>query len=55
MISCDIDDWNASHVVKKNTQPAVKVAAGRIIEPIKLAKKRSAPDSEPPKKIRKIK
>jgi len=34
------DLWNASDVVRKNTQPAVKVRPGRILEPIKLPKKR---------------
>jgi len=37
------DEWNSSDVVKRNTQPEVKTRAGRIIEPVKLAKKRSAP------------
>jgi hypothetical protein len=35
------EEWNASHVVKEMTKPAIKVRAGRIIEPISLPKKRS--------------
>ncbi len=40
-----IGEWNASHVVRSNTKPEVLTRAGRIIEPIKLNKKRSAPDA----------
>ena len=29
-------------MVKSNTQPDIKIRAGRVIEPIKLTKKRSA-------------
>jgi len=32
------DEWNAAHVVRKNTKPEIMLRAGRIIEPIKLAK-----------------
>lgn len=35
------EEWNASHVVKENTQPEILTRAGRVIEPIKLPKKRS--------------
>lgn len=35
------EEWNASHVVKGMTKPAIKRRAGRIIEPITLPKKRS--------------
>jgi len=45
LCSCDVEEWNASHVVKENTRPAVLTRAGRLIEPIKLPKKRPAPDS----------
>ena len=34
-------------VVKKNVQPEVKVRAGRVIEPIKLAKRKNAPAAAP--------
>lgn len=33
-----LDEWNASHVVNKLTQPEVKKRSGRIIEPIKFKK-----------------
>ena len=36
------DLWNSSDVVRKNTRPEVKVRPGRIVEPIKLPKKRGA-------------
>ena len=34
------EEWNASTVVKNNTAPEIKTRAGRLIEPMKLAKKR---------------
>jgi U3 small nucleolar RNA-associated protein 14 len=37
------EEWNASHIVQKNTAPEIKLRAGRILEPVKLSKKRSAP------------
>lgn len=36
------DEWNSSDVVKSNTQPEIKLRPGRVIEPIKMSKKRSA-------------
>ena len=36
------DEWNSSDVVKSNTQPEIKLRPGRVIEPLKLSKKRSA-------------
>ena len=41
-------EWNASHVVRSNTKPEILTRAGRIIEPVKLDKKRSAPDTVAP-------
>lgn len=35
-------EWNASHIVAQNTKPEVRTRAGRVLEPIKLAKKRTA-------------
>ena len=40
------EEWNAAPVVKNLTQPEIKTRAGRILEPIKLTKKRKAPDSD---------
>eukprot|EP00605_Chrysophyceae_sp_TOSAG23-4_P000545 GSChrysophyteH1.ASY1.ANO1.614.1 assembled CDS len=34
------EEWNASHVVRQNTKPDIFMRAGRVVEPIKLAKKR---------------
>ena len=34
------EEWNASHVVRQNTKPDVFLRAGRVVEPIKLAKSR---------------
>lgn len=39
------DEWNSSVMVKKNIAPEVRLRAGRFIEPIKLAKKRTAEDA----------
>ena len=36
------DEWNSSDVVKSNTQPAIKLRPGRVIEPLRLSKKRAA-------------
>eukprot|EP01034_Spumella_vulgaris_P021398 gene21398-27428_t len=36
------EDWNASNVVKSSTQPEIKMRAGRVVEPIKLVKKKTA-------------
>lgn len=36
------DEWNASHVVRTNTKPEILIRPGRIIETIKLEKKRKA-------------
>jgi U3 small nucleolar RNA-associated protein 14 len=36
------EEWNASHIVAKNTAPEIKLRAGRILEPVKLSKKRSS-------------
>ena len=35
-------EWNASHVVRKNAAPEILLRPGRIVEPIKLDKKRKA-------------
>ena len=35
------NEWNASHVVRDNTKPDILTRAGRLIEPIKLTKKRN--------------
>jgi U3 small nucleolar RNA-associated protein 14 len=32
------EEWNASHIVRKNTKPEVMTRAGRIIAPITLPK-----------------
>ena len=34
------EEWNASHVVRQNTKPDIFMRAGRVVEPIKLAKNR---------------
>jgi U3 small nucleolar RNA-associated protein 14 len=39
-------EWNALHVVKKVTKPEILLRAGRIIEPIKLPKKRQSENSK---------
>jgi hypothetical protein len=36
------DEWNSSDVVKSHCQPEIKLRPGRVIEPIKLSKKRSS-------------
>lgn len=36
------DEWNSSDVVKSNTQPEIKLRPGRVIETLKLSKKRAA-------------
>lgn len=36
------DEWNASDVVKSQCQPEIKLRPGRVIEPIKLSKKRTS-------------
>lgn len=38
-------EWNASHVVKKNSAPDVLTRKGRIIEPVKLGEKRKKEDA----------
>ena len=35
------DEWNASHIVRRNTKPEVMLRAGRIVAPIKLSKEES--------------
>ena len=44
------EEWNASHVVRKNTKPEVMLRAGRIIEPIKLPKQTSSEHNRKMKK-----
>ena len=39
-MNIDADEWNASHVVQKNTKPEVIKRAGRIIEPPSLVIKK---------------
>lgn len=41
MICSSSEDWNASNVVKNTTQPEIKMRAGRVVEPIKLVKKKT--------------
>lgn len=36
---CALDEWNASHVVKKHTMPEVLTRAGKIIQPISAPSK----------------
>lgn len=40
------EEWNASNVVASNIKPDILTRSGRIIEPIKLPKKRAAPDQQ---------
>ena len=35
------EEWNSTDVVKNYTQPEIKLRPGRVIEPIKLSKKRN--------------
>ena len=41
-MSMCVDEWNASHVVRTNTKPEILIRPGRVIETIKLEKKRKA-------------
>jgi hypothetical protein len=44
------EEWNASNVVKNTTAPDIKTRAGRLIEPIKISKKRKNNDEDTSKK-----
>lgn len=33
-----VEEWNATHIVNKLTEPEVKTKSGRIIEPVKYKK-----------------
>ena len=36
------EEWNASHIVRRNTKPDIMLRAGRVVAPIKLSKEASA-------------
>jgi U3 small nucleolar RNA-associated protein 14 len=36
------EEWNASHIVRRNTKPEVMLRAGRVIAPIKLSKDKTS-------------
>lgn len=36
------EEWNASHIVRRNTKPEIMLRAGRVVAPIKLAKEAGA-------------
>ena len=44
------EEWNASHIVRKNTKPEVMTRAGRIIAPIKLPKGANGPTNRDSRK-----
>jgi U3 small nucleolar RNA-associated protein 14 len=47
------DEWNSSDVVKSNCMPEIKLRAGRVIEPIKLSKKRVSEAAEQSNRLNK--
>lgn len=36
------EEWNASHIVRRNTKPEIMLRAGRIVAPIKLSKDKTS-------------
>jgi U3 small nucleolar RNA-associated protein 14 len=36
------EEWNASHIVRRNTKPEIMLRAGRVIAPIKLSKDKTS-------------